>query len=147
VYGRDRPAWRGSSILAARGRLVWFGWPRCAPGSLSRLLLDRQFHRRCCGTDIHSQRGWFTIFAPSLQRILPCGNILDFEIAVLVGHGKIRSRSNDDIAGHFGMHIAKERGDTDIVELERFLLALRPSTEVMRELFVPTDRGPIDVVA
>src|ERR1700740_2107477 len=49
------------------------------PGSLSTLLLDRQFHRRCRGADIHRLRGWFTIFAPGLHRVLARGDILDFE--------------------------------------------------------------------
>src|SRR5713101_7468301 len=112
---------------------------RC-PGSLSRLLLDSQLCCRCCRADIHCLRGWFTIFAPGLQRILSSWDILDFEIAVLVGHSKIRRRHNDDISGHFGMYIAQERSRAEVMELERFLLTLRPSPEIVRKLFVSADR-------
>src|SRR5713226_3145757 len=60
---------------------------------------------------------------------------------------KIRRRHNDDISGHFGMYIAQERSRAEVMELERFLLTLRPSPEIVRKLFVSADRRPIDVMA
>src|SRR5579859_4564298 len=96
---------------------------------------------------MYGLRGWFTIFAPRLQRILSCWDVLDFKIAVLVGHRKIRCRHHDDIARHFRMHVAQQRNAAEIIELERFLFALGPGAEIMSELFVAADRWPIYVVA
>src|SRR5439155_20618668 len=87
------------------------------------------------------------IFTPSLQRVLSRGNILDFETAVFVGHSKIRRRHNDDVARHFGMHVAKERSRAEVIELERFLLTLRPGAKIVRELLVSADRRPVNIVA
>src|SRR6266566_4890531 len=111
------------------------------------LLLNREVNRGGCTAQIHSLRCRFAVFAPCLQRILARGNILDFEIAVFVGHSKIWRGNNHNVAGHFGMDVAKERSCAEVIELERFLLALRPSAEIVGELFDSADRWPIHVMA
>src|SRR5437016_2838247 len=143
---RDRPACRESWTRATRGPPIWFGSSRSAPRSLSPLLLDRQFYTGCRTTHIHCLRGWFPVLAPSLQRVLPGRNVLDFKVAVLVGDCEIGSRGDDDITRHFRVHVAEQGCHTYIVELERLLLALWPGAQVVRQLLVAADGGPVDVV-
>src|SRR5205085_8637115 len=100
------------------------------------LLLDREVNGCCCTAEIHGLCSWLSVFAPGLQRIFSGRNVFDLKIAFLVGHSKIRRGDNDDVARHFRMDVAEQRSHTEIIELERFLLALRPSAEIMRELFV-----------
>src|SRR5579864_713981 len=117
------------------------------PGSLSRLLLNRQFYSCTSSGDFHCLSGWLAFFAPRLQGVLTRGNVLDLEIAIFVGYGKVGSEDDDYIAGHFGVYVAKKRSRTEIVELEWLLISLRPSAEIVRELLVAADRRPVHVVA
>src|SRR5215472_392367 len=78
------------------------------PGSRSRLLLDRQLNGGRRAADIHSLRGWLSVLAPSLQRVLSGRNVLDCKVAVLVSDCEIGSRSDDHITRHFRVHIAEE---------------------------------------
>ena len=110
------------------------------------LFLDRDVDGRRRRCNIHGLSGRFAFFAPRLQCVVSWGHILDGEISVFVGDRKIRGRHDHDIARHFRMHIAKKRCYAEVVELECFLLTLRPGAHVVRELLVSTDRRPINVV-
>src|SRR5712691_12025384 len=115
-----------------------------SPGSL---LLDRQVNRDAFRDEIHGLRHRLSILTPGLEGVLPRRNILDLEVAVLIGYRKVRRRHDNDIAGHLRMDVAEQGGCSRIVELERLLLAFWPSAEVVREFLVAADRRPIDVVA
>src|SRR5208283_1011796 len=52
-----------------------------------------------------------------------------------------------NVSVHFRVNVTEERNHARIIELERLLLALGPSTEVMRQLLVAADTRPVHVVA
>src|SRR5208283_810744 len=53
------------------------------------LLLYGEVGGRPARGHFHRQRGWFPVFAPRLQRVLPGRHVLDFIVAALVRHCKI----------------------------------------------------------
>src|SRR5215467_3395999 len=62
---------------------------------LLRLLLDREIGRGGCCGNVHSLDRRLAVFTPGLERVLSGWNVLDFEIAVLVGNRKIWRRNHD----------------------------------------------------
>src|SRR5580700_1598137 len=83
---------------------------------------------------------------PRYYGVAAIGNVFDFVIAALVGLGKIRSRTDNEISLHIRVYVAEQRNDAWLVEGKGSLFTLRPSTEIMSGFLVTANRRPEDVV-
>src|SRR5580704_16675535 len=119
--------------------------PARSPSDL--LLGYRQVHVHWGAGNGDSLGCRLAVLAAGLDCVLSRRNVLDDEIAILVRHRKIGSRDDKDVAGHLGMHIAKQRYIADLGEGEGLRQPLRPGAHVVSELLIVMNCWPIDIVA
>src|SRR5215469_6280572 len=117
-----------------------------SPSSRRRSLLGQSEISFSTAGDRHGLRLVLSAFVPYDQRVATIWDVLDLIAAALIGLCEIRSRGNDEVSSHFGVHVTEQRHNARLVEGERSLLALGPGTEIVSGLLVAADRRPKDVM-